>query len=174
MTPISLLDFLRHGAFGPFVPTAHCTPEDVFRALGAPEETYSPADLDRAYVAGDERCFPLIVAYGDVEFHFAAPSELTTLFVDSFSGQRGAPDGGSLELDDPGPLREGMPLARFEEAVAALGIGIRSVRPYSPPYAFVALTQGGVEVGFEHDDPDAPGSEPLLRWFCWTAPRATG
>ena len=152
MTPISLLDFLRLGAFGPCTPTAHCTPEDVFLALGAPEEAYAPGDLDRAYVAGDARCFPLIVAYGDVEFHFAAPTELTTLFVDSFSGRRGAPDGGPLKLADPGPLREGTSLAQFEAAAAALGIGIRSIRPYSPPYAFVALTEGGVEVGFEHDD----------------------
>ena len=147
-----LLDFLRLGAFGPCTPTAHCTPEDVFLALGAPEEAYAPGDLDRAYVAGDARCFPLIVAYGDVEFHFAAPTELTTLFVDSFSGRRGAPDGGPLKLADPGPLREGTSLAQFEAAAAALGIGIRSIRPYSPPYAFVALTEGGVEVGFEHDD----------------------
>ena len=124
----------------------------MFLALGAPEEAYAPGDLDRAYVAGDARCFPLIVAYGDVEFHFAAPTELTTLFVDSFSGRRGAPDGGPLKLADPGPLREGTSLAQFEAAAAALGIGIRSIRPYSPPYAFVALTEGGVEVGFEHDD----------------------
>ena len=88
MTPISLLDFLRLGAFGPCTPTAHCTPEDVFLALGAPEEAYAPGDLDRAYVAGDARCFPLIVAYGDVEFHFAAPTELTTLFVDSLPARR--------------------------------------------------------------------------------------
>ena len=147
-----LLDFLRLGASVPCTPTAHCTPEDVFLALGAPEEAYAPGDLDRAYVAGDARCFPLIVAYGDVEFHFAAPTELTTLFVDSFSGRRGAPDGGPLKLADPGPLREGTSLAQFEAAAAALGIGIRSIRPYSPPYAFVALTEGGVEVGFEHDD----------------------
>lgn len=105
MTPISLLDFLRLGAFGPYTPTVHCTPEDVFLALGAPEDAYAPGDLDRAYVAGDARCFPLILAYGDVEFHFAAPSELTTLFVDSFSGRRGTPDGGPLKLADPGPLR---------------------------------------------------------------------
>ena len=170
MTPISLLDFLRLGAFGP-TPTVHCTPEDVFLALGAPEDAYAPGDLDRAYVAGDARCFPLILAYGDVEFHFAAPSELTTLFVDSFSGRRGTPDGGPLKLADPGPLREGTSLAQFEATAAALGIGIRSIRPYSPPYAFVALTEGGVEVGFEHDDPDAPGSEPVLRWFCWTHPK---
>ena len=94
---------------------------------------------------------PLIVAYGDVEFHFAAPTELTTLFVTA-SGRRGAPDGGPLKLADPGSLREGTSLAQFEAAAAALGIGIRSIRPYSPPYAFVALTEGGVEVGFEHDD----------------------
>ena len=43
MTPISLLDFLRLGAFGPCTPTVHCTPEDVFLALGAPEEAYAPA-----------------------------------------------------------------------------------------------------------------------------------
>ncbi|WZB71969.1 hypothetical protein WJ968_09750 [Achromobacter xylosoxidans] len=172
MTPISLLDFLRLGAFGPYTPKVHCTPEDVFLALGAPDEAYAPGDLDRAYVAGDARCFPLILAYGDVEFHFAAPSELTTLFVDSFSGYwRGTPDGGPLKLADPGPLREGTSLAQFEATAAALGIGIRSIRPYSPPYAFVALTEGGVEVGFEHDDPDAPGSEPVLRWFCWTHPK---
>ena len=60
------------------------------------------------------------MAYGDVEFHFAAPTELTTLFVDSFSGRRGAPDGGPLKLADPGPLREGTSLAQFEAAAAAL------------------------------------------------------
>ena len=90
MTPISLLDFLRLGAFGPCTPTVHCTPEDVFLALGAPEEAYAPATWT-APMSRATRCFPLIVAYGDVEFHFAAPTELTTLFVDSFSGRRGAP-----------------------------------------------------------------------------------
>ena len=110
------------------------------------------------------------MAYGDVEFHFAAPTELTTLFVDSFSGRRGAPDGGPLKLADPAHCARAHPW-RSSRRQRRRGIGIRSIRPYSPPYAFVALTEGGVEVGFEHDDPDAPGSEPVLRWFCWTHPK---
>ena len=68
------------------------------------------------------------------------------------------------------PAARGHVAGAVRGGAAALGIGIRSIRPYSPPYAFVALTEGGVEVGFEHDDPDA-GSEPVLRWFCWTHPK---
>ena len=90
MTPISLLDFLRLGAFGPCTPTAHCTP-GTCSWRWARRKKPTPRRPGPRYVAGDARCFPLIVAYGDVEFHFAAPTELTTLFVDSFSGRRGAP-----------------------------------------------------------------------------------
>ena len=62
----------------------------MFLALGAPEEAYAPATWTRL-CRGRRALLPLIVAYGDVEFHFAAPTELTTLFVDSFSGRRRRP-----------------------------------------------------------------------------------
>ncbi|WP_175167256.1 MULTISPECIES: hypothetical protein [Achromobacter] len=84
------------------MPRGPNTPEAVFVALGMADELYNPSDLDRAYRRDDPRCFPLITACGDIEFHF------------------------------------------------------------------VVTTAGGVEVGFEHDDPDAHDSQARLRWFCWT------
>jgi len=166
MTTISLLTFLRSGVFGPVAPQGTITPEVVFAALGVADEVYNPSDLDRPYRRDDPRCFPLIASYGDIEFHFASATELATLFVDSFSGPDGAPDGGALRLVDTGLLRGGMTLAAFLEAAPRQGVEIQGVRPYAPPYSFVAATAGGVEVGFEHEDPDAPDSQARLAWFC--------
>jgi hypothetical protein len=171
MTPISLIAFLQSGAFGPYVPVAGASPEAVFAALGPADQVYNPNDPDRPYVPGDADCFPLIVAYGDVEFHFESPASLVTVFVDSFSGPNGAACGGPLTLTEAGLLCAETPMPRFLDAAPQHGIAIRSVRPHAPPYAFVVTTEGGVEVGFEHDDPDEPGSVAGLKWFCWT-PRA--
>lgn len=171
MTPISLTAFLQSGAFGPYVPDAASSPEAVFAALGPADQVYNPSDPDRPYVRGDADGFPLIAAYGDVEFHFESASSLATVFVDSFSGAGGQPLGGPLTLTEPGLLRAGTAMHRFLDAAPQHGIGIRSVRPHAPPYAFLVTTMGGVEVGFEHDDPDEPGSIAELKWFCWT-PRA--
>lgn len=168
MTSISLLAFLQSGAFGPYVPAASSTPEAVIAALGVPDEIYSPADLDRPYRADDPACFPLIVAYGDAEFHFAAATSLLTVFVDSFSGQGGVASCGPHTLMQADLLPAGMPMQQFLDTAADRGIGIRSVLPHMQPFAFQVTTTGGVNVGFEHDDPDEAGSVPLLMWFCWT------
>ncbi|WZB74298.1 hypothetical protein WJ972_26275 [Achromobacter insuavis] len=88
--------------------------------------------------------------------------------MDSFSGPDGAPDGGALRLIDTDLLRGDMTLPAFLEAAPRQGVAIQGVRPCAPPYSFVATTAGGVEVGFEHDDPDAHDSQARLRWFCWT------
>ncbi|WMD22201.1 hypothetical protein RAS12_07435 [Achromobacter seleniivolatilans] len=168
MTSISLLTFLQTGAFGPYMPVASSTPEAVIAALGEPEEIYSPADLDRPYRADDPACFPLIITYGDAEFHFAAATALATVFVDSFSGRGGVACGGSLALMQADLLPVGMAMQQFLDTAPGYGIGIRSVRPHMPPFAFQVRTAGGVDIGFEHDDPDDSESVPRLTWFCWT------
>lgn len=166
---ISLIAFLQDGRIGPYRPSADSTPQAVFAALGPPDDVYTPADLDRPYRSGDPRCFPLIAGYGDIEFHFESEMALTTVFVDSFSGRGGYARGGALPLTDTGILRAGTPMTRFLEEAARRGIAIMGVRPHAPPYAFVVTTAGGIEVGFEHDDPTEAGSVPRLKWFCWVA-----
>lgn len=166
---ISLIAFLQHGRIGSWRPGADSTPQAVFAALGPPDEVYTPTDLDRPYRRGDAGCFPLIASYGDIECHFESETALTTVFVDGFSGRGGYARGGPLALTDTGILRAGTPLARFLDNAARRGIAVGDVRPHAPPYAFLVTTAGGIEVGFEHDDPALAGSVPRLKWFCWVA-----
>lgn len=166
-TEISLLVFLRDGSLGAFIPRKHCSPTDVFACLGSADEVYTPDDLDLPYQPGSAACFPLVVAYGDLEFHFAGENELATVFVDTFSGVAQQADGGPLLLQDRQFLRQDLPLSEFLEMARQAGLEITNVREHAPPYAMIATTAAGIEVGFEHDDPELPDSQATLRWFCW-------
>lgn len=164
---ISLFGFLRDGSLGAFIPRKDCSPADVFACLGSADEVYSPDDLDWLYQPGNAACFPLIIAYGDVEFHFAGEHELSTVFVDTFSGEAQLPDGGPLRLHEGQLLRQGLPLSEFLEMAKQAGLDIADVREHAPPYAMIATTAAGIEIGFEHDDPESADSQATLRWFCW-------
>jgi hypothetical protein len=165
--PISLLNFLITGNFGSFVPAQTRTPEDVFAIFGSADELYLPYNSDIPYTPGNPECFPLIVSYGVVEFIFNEPMKLAAIFVDKFID--GLPDAGSLLLTETSLLREYTPIESFLQLAATNGITVRNVRPYPPPDDILLTTCGGIEIGFENHDPDAPGSVPTLRWFSWVA-----
>ena len=171
---ISLFDFLATGRFGAFTPRRDCTPEDVMAVFGRPHELDTPSNPAPVspYTPGDPACFPLVVSYGEIEFHFESPGCLVTLFADRFCGRRHEPWGGSLVLTDAALLRALRPLEDFQRLARARGLVVLSVKPHAAPFAFLVTTAGGIEVGFEHDDPDAPNSRPVLRWFSWSPPRS--
>lgn len=161
------MDFLRSGCLGSFVLQPQMSPTEVLGFFGTPEQMYSSCDLDRSYLEDDPACYPLVISYGDVEFHFSAPNHLMTVFVDSFSAPGSLPDGGSLILQDSSLLQGGRPMSVFLAMAALVELQILGVRPHQPPYAMLVKTAAHVEIGFEHDDPDEPGSQAKLRWFCW-------
>lgn len=176
---ISLREFLIDGNFGPLKLRRGIGPDEILAIFGEPSETW-PEKGDNA---GDESSvdadwqFPLIVSYGDVEFHFAGKDELHTLFVDTFHGRRGTPNAApAMEFQEASLLRKSTPMETFLDTMKTEAIEIRSVRPHvpaeTPPHAFVVTTSGGVEIGFEPDDTDdADTANPVLvlKWFYWAA-----
>lgn len=164
---ISLFEFLQTGRFGPFTPQRNCSPEDITKIFGQPDsiEIYGAIGPDGPYRAGDERCFPVILAYGVIEFHFDAPLLMYTLFSDCFFS--GRPRGGSLKLKDTALLRHSRPLNEFLVLAKSRGLEIRSAVPTQPPLAVILTTSEGVTLHFEHEDASAPGSQATLRAFSW-------
>lgn len=164
---ISLFEFLQSGRFGPFTPRRDCSPEQITKIFGQPDgiEVYGPVGPGGPYRPGDERCFPIILAYGDIEFHFDAPSLLYTLFSDRFFS--GHPRGGPLKLTDTALLRHNRPLDEFLILAKSRGLGIRSTVPTDPPLAVTLITAEGITLHFEYEDASIPGSQPTLRAFSW-------
>jgi len=125
--------------------------------LGEPEVTGVPQSRKNRR--------PLIWKYGDVEFIFDHywqdvcgwhEGKLVSLYMDYFDS--GAPQGwGGLELE-PWIVRNGLPLAQFEDAVAQLGFGYR-IEPGDEPSVTRVLLQSGVTAEFEQDEDTltAPG-----------------
>ncbi len=165
---ISLFEFLKTGRFGPFTPRRDCSPEQVIAEFGQPDriEVCATGRAGAPYTAGDPGCFPVIVSYGVVEFHFDSPSTLYALFSDTFFS--GLPVGGPLKLTDAALLRYGRTMEDFLSLAKARGLAIPSRTPYCQPYAWKVKTAGGIELHFEHDDPDASDSHPTLRAFGWS------
>ena len=120
--------------------------------------------LDASYEPGNAGCFPLIVAYGSIEFHFDTPTTLATLFCDRFT--KGHPWGGSLKLVETACLAQERPLPGFFALAMAHGLGMRSVVE-NPPWSVQVTMDSGIGLHFEHDDPDRPASVPTLRAFSW-------
>lgn len=166
-TRISLFEFLQSGHFGAFVPRRDCSPEALIAILGKPDsvEVCAMGRYGETYVVGDASCFPLILSYGVVEFHFDAPTTLYTLFADRFHA--GLPVGGSLKLIDTALLRYGRTLDDFLTLARARGLAIQSTTPVASPYALEVRTTAGTRLHFEHHDPDQPGSQATLRAFFW-------
>lgn len=169
-TRISLFEFLETGRFGPFTPRRDCSPEEVIAEFGKPDriEVCATGRAGEHYRAGDPGCFPVIVSYGVVEFHFDSPSTMYALFSDTFFS--GLPVGGPLKLTDAALLRYGRTMEDFMALAKARGLAIPSSQPHCPPHAWKVMTGGGIELHFEHDDPEAAGSRPTLRAFSWSHP----
>ncbi|MET1076918.1 MAG: hypothetical protein ABWY06_02750 [Pseudomonas sp.] len=166
-TRISLFEFLQCGNFGAFVPRRNCSPDALISILGKPDEieVCAMGKAGERYVVGDASCFPLILSYGLIEFHFDSPTTLYTLFSDRFHS--GLPVGGSLKLIDTALLRYNRTLDDFLELARARGLSIQSITPVASPYALEVRTAAGTRLHFEHDDPDQEGSQATLRAFYW-------
>lgn len=164
---ISLFEFLQTGRFGPFAPKRDCSPEIVMAIFGDPDriETYGPIGAGATCCAGDERCFPIILAYGVMEFHFDAPSRMYTLFSDCFF--TGCPVGGPLKLTDTALLHYKKPLKEFLALAKSRGLKIQSVIPCDQTQSAEVTTSGGIALHFEHDDATQAGSQATLRAFFW-------
>lgn len=164
---ISLFEFLQTGRFGPFVPQRDCSPEIVIAIFGKPDsiETYGPIGAGATYRSGDDRCFPIILVYGVIEFHFDAPSKMCTLFSDCFF--TGCPVGGSLKLTDTALLHYKKPLKEFLALAKSRGLKIQSVIPRDQTQSAEVTTSSGIALHFEHDDATQAGSQATLRAFFW-------
>lgn len=134
--------------------------------FGRPDgiEVHGPLGLHAAYEPGNAGCFPLIVAYGTIEFHFDTPTTLATLFCDRFA--KGRPLGGPLKLVDTALLAQERPLPRFLALAQEHGLGIRSTVS-DPPWSVQVVMDSGICLHFEHDEPGRLASEPTLRAFFW-------
>ena len=163
---ISLLDFLTTGRFGPFVPCRDISPEELIEVLGVsdPIEVYADGRVDNIYKVGDPACFPVIVPYGDVEFHFDSPSTLNCIFYDNPFAKEPSGNAG-MALSDAALLKYRRPIGEFLNLCKSVGLVVGPTKPYSQPYGFVIKTAGGVDVGFEVDDPLDQNEEATLRWF---------
>jgi hypothetical protein len=163
---VSLLAFLQTGQFGPLLPRRDLPLQALTALLGQPDVLETRDGVD--YAEDDPACFPVIASYGSVEFHFDTSQTLYCVFADApgaglpFSGRQ-------LRFIDSALLRFGRPMAEFVRLARVRGQAVQPCeRPGLLPYAQVLGTAGGVELGFEVDDPDAHSEKPTLRWWCLT------
>lgn len=146
MPIVSLRDFLGCGRFG-FISLGvdRCAIENTF---GQPED----ANVDS--VKG--RRTPVIIMYGDVEFHFHPDAGLWLIYFDRFSGPGRVPVGwGGCQID-PWVIKEGMPRVELEQELE------RAALPYvldlKPRFDQERLVlPSGVEVGFTIDQDEPQG-----------------
>jgi hypothetical protein len=164
---VSLGHFLRTGKFGPFIPRRDIALEELTGILGAsnPVEVCAVGSIDHVYKVGSPDCFPLIVPYGTVEFHFDSPSSLLCIYYDNPFLKTPSGNAG-MAFTDVALLRYGRPLGAFRNLCRSNGLVLGSAIPYASPYGFFVKTVGGVNVGFEVDDPEDENEEATLRWFC--------
>lgn len=163
---LSLFEFLARGVLGPLQPLRALSPEGLAAVLGPADgmEVCAPGEEDSAYRVGDAACFPLIVSYGALEFHFEAPATLSCVFFDASSGPR-MPGSGAVRFTDAALFRLGRTLPQFQALCRSRGLALGPPRPHAPPYGTVLATAAGVDAGFEVDDPEDPNELPRLRWL---------
>lgn len=163
---VSLLDFLTTGRFGPFVSRRNISPEELMEVLGVsdPIEVCTYGRAGDIYRAGDPACFPVIVPYGSFEFHFDSPPTLECIFFDNPFAKQPSGNAG-MALSDAALFKYRRPIGEFLNLCGSIGLMVSPTRPCSEPYGLVIKTVGGVEVGFEVDDPQDRNEEATLRWF---------
>lgn len=147
MIDINVLDFLRTGKFGPLA--LGMTREDVLDFLGPPDDYSVPRRRRRT---SD------ILKWGDFEFYFSGAQDcLTTIFMDTFTGPSGTPQGGSRLRLETWVLREGLPRKEFEEQAKSAGLTLHQAEAGIQNQCHLQ-TGAGVRVGFletadEYDPP---------------------
>lgn len=165
---VSLHAFLQTGRLGTLLPRRGLSLQALTAALGQPDVLETQGGVDDA--ADAAACFPVIASYGSVEFHFDTSQTLYCVFADAPSA--GLPfSGRQLRWIDSALLRFGRPMAEFAGLARVRGLAVQPCeRPGLLPYARVLRTAGGVELGFEVDDPDDTSEQPTLRWWSLTLP----
>lgn len=165
---VSLHAFLQTGQLGALLPRRALSLQALTAALGQPDVLETQGGVDDA--ADAAACFPVIASYGSVEFHFDTSQTLYCVFADAPS--EGLPfSGRQLRWIDSALLRFGRPMAEFAGLARVRGLAVQPCeRPGLLPYARVLRTAGGVELGFEVDDPDDTREQPTLRWWSLTLP----
>lgn len=161
---VSLHAFLQTGRLGALLPRRDLSLQALTAALGQPDVLETQGGVDAA------ACFPVIASYGSVEFHFDTSQTLYCVFADAPSA--GLPfSGRQLRWIDSALLRFDRPMAEFVGLARVRGLAVQPCeRPGLLPYARVLRTAGGVELGFEVDDPDDTSEQPTLRWWSLTFP----
>ncbi|GHT89725.1 hypothetical protein AGMMS49545_00780 [Betaproteobacteria bacterium] len=71
-----------------------------------------------------------------------------------------------MSLRDTALLKYRQPIGEFLNLCKSIHLAVDPPKPYSQAYGFVIKTVGGVDVGFEVDDPQDRNEEATLRWFC--------
>jgi hypothetical protein len=165
---ISLFEFLKDGNFGSFIPRRDCSPEDVIAVLGEPDgiEVCATGKIGTPYTKGDATNFPVIVGYGDIEFHFDSPATMLLVFSDTFFS--GIPTGGPLRLTDAALLSYRRAIEDFMSLAKSRGLVIKSVEADASHEVCKVRTSGNIELHFEHDVPDNMNSKASLRAFYWS------
>ncbi|MEX8194940.1 hypothetical protein [Comamonas guangdongensis] len=164
---ISLFEFLKTGHLGSFAPCRNLSLAALTAIFGRPDCVETRDGIP--YEVESPECFPVIACYGTLEFHFDSGKTLYCIFCDAFVS--GAPSGGlQIRFSDAALLRRGRAMSDFLAHARARGLSVQpECRPGLLPYARVLTTSGGVELGFEVDDPEDTSEMPTLRWFSWMA-----
>ncbi len=143
MISVSMMEFLRTGAFGPI----HLgMPRTDVEEILAPPNAMSTTTSDNG--------LPAIWKYGDIEMHFEPNDNLSSIYTDEFD----VPSGGQAIDLDPWILRRGIPWSEVEPQLAARHISY-SERGKTTPYDNATtriVMDSGVELIFEnHVERDA-------------------
>lgn len=179
---LDALAYLNQAQFAGLQLHAKLSLAELVANLGAPDRLEN-SQCDLLYAQLQAQDFPLILFYGDLEFHFSSASCLICCHCDaasSESGQIQGPAGWSLQHGELWRLGAGW--TEWLSLAAVAGVrdsGGRELQldkasadnylvAYQAPYSYLFISAAGVEVGFEYDDPEGD-AEPRLRWLSWSA-----